>query len=135
MEVAKPTGLPPYIYTPPGAETYDKLQARAKEFLVSVCQSIAKDHSQRTTIPNSALIDCSSFDPPPIASVLAFTHGGLIRAMLDVLRGQYGCQLPQSLAHVCPNTGLSVFTVSCQSDGMCTEITCHRMFCTQHLKQ
>ena len=134
MQKAASFGLPAYIYTPPGAESYCAVEERVNDFFVSLCQNVAMDRSRLTPIPSSVLLHSSSSVPPPIASVLVFTHSALIRILLRLLSVKYGCQVPENLFIICPNTSLSVFNVSCQADGTCEEVTCHRMFCVQHLE-
>lgn len=79
------TGLPVYLYRPPGGENYVDLQKRVKKFL----EEIKKKHSKE--------------------NVLVVSHGGVIRTSISVLTGS-----PLEHAHEIEqrNTAVNVMELS-----------------------
>lgn len=73
-------------------------------------------------------------DLSPTAHVLAVTHGGIIRMLLQHFE-TLGCSLLGNATRTSPNTGLSSFVVKIDASGVCISLDCLCMHCNDHLKQ
>ncbi|XP_007902363.1 fructose-2,6-bisphosphatase TIGAR [Callorhinchus milii] len=138
--MAKAAGQKCPYFTPPGAETVEEVQARAKEFFNFLCEFVVKTAKKNVvgvdqlsttasclgdsqsdhvsdSIGCSTNLDCSN--PPDCleANILIVSHGGYMMQWVRYFLEDLKCSLlqpsdPIKALSVSPNTGISNFIIS-----------------------
>ncbi|XP_069862145.1 fructose-2,6-bisphosphatase TIGAR isoform X1 [Dipodomys merriami] len=158
--MAKAAGEQCPAFTPTGGETLAQVKTRGKDFFESLCQLIGDEAASRGPAPpgapsqrletllaeisppgQSGRWDSNSQPAGPglAASVLVVTHGAYMRNLFDYFLTDLKCSLPPTLGKfeltsVSPNTGISVFLVSCE-EGRRPALQCVCMNLVEHLHE
>lgn len=71
------------------------------------------------------------------ARVLLATHGGWIKELNTILVREFNCEMPGpegAWGRICPNTGLSRFTLDLDSEGGLVKAVCIKLYDKEHLE-